>query len=329
MKNILCLFVLLFPLYIHAQKTAPKPLFRDPVYDGAADPVVTWNAKEKKWFMFYTNRRANDANAKGVSWCHGTRIGIAESVNGRNWTYRDTANINYRPDSGYTFWAPEVMEHEGIYHMYLTYVPGIFNDWGHPRHIVHLTSRDLLNWDYQSVLKLSSDKVIDACVTRLPDGNWRMWYNDEPTGKSIYYADSRDLYNWTDKGQAISDHRGEGPKVFFWKGKYRMIVDNWAGMSIYSSADLVNWQRQPKRILEEPGTGPEDAAIGGHADVLVNNGRAYVFYFIHPGRTKINQAPDDSYNSRRTLIQLTELEIKDDIITCNRNNPVQIDLKRP
>ena len=22
---------------------APKPLFRDPVYDGAADPVVIWN----------------------------------------------------------------------------------------------------------------------------------------------------------------------------------------------------------------------------------------------------------------------------------------------
>jgi hypothetical protein len=31
---------------------AAKPLFRDPVYDGAADPTIIWNKKEKKWFMF-------------------------------------------------------------------------------------------------------------------------------------------------------------------------------------------------------------------------------------------------------------------------------------
>ena len=31
-------------------KIASKPLFRDPIYDGAADPVVFWNQKEKKWF---------------------------------------------------------------------------------------------------------------------------------------------------------------------------------------------------------------------------------------------------------------------------------------
>jgi len=40
-------------------KTANKPLFRDPLYDGAADPVVVWNRRERKWFMLYTNRRAN------------------------------------------------------------------------------------------------------------------------------------------------------------------------------------------------------------------------------------------------------------------------------
>ena len=30
--------------------------------------------------------------------------------------------------------------------------------------------------------------------------------------KSIYYADSKDLYHWIDKGKAIAA-RGEGPKV--------------------------------------------------------------------------------------------------------------------
>ena len=65
------------------EKIAAKPLFRDPVYDGAADPTIIWNQKEKKWFMFYTNRRANAKGLDGVSWVHGTRIGIAESADRR------------------------------------------------------------------------------------------------------------------------------------------------------------------------------------------------------------------------------------------------------
>ena len=45
---------------------APKPVFADPVYDGAADPVIIWNKKKKAWWMFYTNRRANTNDSSGV-----------------------------------------------------------------------------------------------------------------------------------------------------------------------------------------------------------------------------------------------------------------------
>src|SRR5215218_6201909 len=86
-------------------KAAPKPLYGDPIYNGAADPVVIWNKKEKEWWMFYTARRATIDDTTGVKWVHGTRIGIAESKDGRIWKYKDTANINYHPDGGYTFWA--------------------------------------------------------------------------------------------------------------------------------------------------------------------------------------------------------------------------------
>jgi len=44
---------------------AAKPLFRDPVFDGAADPVVIWNPSVQRWWMFYTNRRANAAGLAG------------------------------------------------------------------------------------------------------------------------------------------------------------------------------------------------------------------------------------------------------------------------
>lgn len=307
---------------------ASKPLYADPVHDGAADPVVIWNKAEKKWWMFYTNRRANVEDTTGVKWVHGTRIGIAESKDGHTWSYKDTANINYRPDVAYTFWAPDVIEQKGTYHMYLTYVPGIFSDWKHPRNIVHLTSKDLQHWNYESKIPLVNDKVIDASVMQLPDGSWRMWYNNEMDGKSIWFADSKDLYKWTDKGKAIAA-RGEGPKVFQWKESFWMIVDAWKGMEIYRSADLLTWKKQPTRILEQGGTGKDDGAMGGHCDVVVNNGRAYVFYFTHPGRSKTAPAPAASYEAKRSVIQVAELFYKDGEIVCDRNQPVTISLQPP
>lgn len=309
------------------EKLADKPVFSDPVYDGAADPVIIWNKKEKKWFMFYTNRRATDVSLDGVKWVHGTRIGIAESTDGgASWKYRDTANIKYRPTAEYTHWAPDVFEYKGSYHMFLTYVPGVFSDWNHPREIIHLTSNDLLNWDYKSTLKLATDRVIDATVYQLPNGTWRLWYNNEKDKKSIYYADSKDLENWELKGKAIGDRNGEGPKVFRWKGKYRMLVDNWAGMSFYSSDDATNWKPQAERVLELPGKGKDDQAIGGHADIVVSGDRAFVYYFTHPGRT--TKSFTDNVETRRSVIQVAELEYKDQMITVNRDKPVYIQLEK-
>lgn len=332
-----CLLLLLFlpPTYTLAQnrpagKLAPKPLFRDPIYDGAADPVVIWNKQEKKWFMFYTNRRATDPNATAVTWVHGTRIGIAESVDGgATWTYRDTANINYRPTPQYTHWAPDVVEDEkGRYHMFLTYVPGIFTDWNHPRTILHLTSSDLLNWKYESTLPLTNDRVIDASVFRRPDGTWRMWYNNERDGKSIYYADSPDLYQWQDKGLALKE-RGEGPKVFRWHDRYWMIIDKWKGLAVYSSSDLKQWQPQEERLVELPGKGSEDQAIGGHPDVVVQGDRAYLFYFTHPGRTEGTPSAAATIATKRSLIQVTELHYANGKLTCDRDQPTYIQLTPP
>jgi hypothetical protein len=304
---------------------APKPLFRDPIYDGAADPVVIWNQKENKWFMFYTNRRANIEEFDGVTWVHGTRIGIAESLDGgASWQYRGTCDIPLNE----THWAPEVIEYQGTYHMYLTYVPGIFSDWNHPRHIVHLTSENLIQWNYESTLDLATNRVIDACVLQLPDGNWRMWYNNETDGKSIYIADSKDLYQWEDKGKAVGDQGGEGPKVFQWKGKYWMLTDVWHGLALYQSDNLISWKRLPGNLLESPGTGKDDSVKGGHSDVVVNEGRAYLFYFTHPGR--VNSIPEENwYEKRRSSIQVVELEYKDGRLTCDRNKLTFIDLKPP
>ena len=307
---------------------APKPLFRDPVYDGAADPVLVWNPGAKKWLMFYTNRRASVPGLTGVTWVHGTRIGIAESSDGgAGWQYVGAAEIDYgKPD--YTHWAPEIVEHDGTWHMYLSIVPGVFSDWNAPRKIIHLTTRDLRKWKYESTLNLDSDRVIDAAVARLPGGAWRMWYkNERGTNGSLYYSDSPDLYKWAPKGVAIPGARGEGPKVFRWKGSYWMIVDAWEGLAVYQSQDCLNWRRQSGNLLKEPGQIPTDRSKGGHADVVVGGDRAFLFYFVHQGgRDAEGKGP--AYQ-RRSVIQVAELEYRDGSIACDRNKPVQVHMEPP
>jgi hypothetical protein len=313
---------------------APKPLFRDPVHDGAADPVVVWNPQVHRWWMFYTNRRANVPGLSGVAWVHATRLGIAESGDGANWKYTGTAEVELPPEIGGaepTHWAPEVFSTpDGMHHMLLTVVPGVFEDWGHPRSIVHLTSADLRHWSNAVPLELASDRVIDACILRLPEGVWRMWYNNERDKKSIYYADSPDLKQWTDQGKApgTSERGGEGPKVFRWKDHYWMAVDVWDGIRFYRSDDALRWQRQEVLVLQQPGQGEDDQVQGGHADVVVNHDRAYLFYFTHPGRRGAD-ARQDGYEQRRSSIQVVELTLQDGWLTCNRDEPTHLAWVRP
>jgi hypothetical protein len=311
-----------------AGKVASKPLFRDPVFDGAADPVVVYNRAEKKWFMLYTNRRANVPNLRGVEWVHGTPIGIAESSDGgATWTYRGQAKIEYGTEP-HSYWAPDVIWNDGTYHMFLTYVPGMHHDWSGTREIVHLTSKDLLTWTDPKPLKLSSDRVIDASVARLPSGGWRLWYNNERDRKSIYFADSADLISWRDRGKAIGDQPGEGPKVFRWKDRFWMIVDVWDGLGVYSSDDTEHWTRQKSNLLQGGGKGSDDGVKGSHADVVVSGDRAYLFYFTHPGRTPGNEKKD-TVEQRRSSIQVVELREKDGQLTCDRDQPTRINLSPP
>jgi hypothetical protein len=320
-----------------AGKFAPKPLYRDPVYDGAADPIVVWNPHVQRWWMFYTNRRANVPGLSGVAWVHGTAIGIAETADGgATWKRVGDAEIDLPKEvSGEpptTFWAPEIVTaDDGTHHLFLTIVPGVFEDWQHPRTITHLTSRDLRHWTYVSSLKLSADRVIDPVVHRLPNGTWRMWYNNERDHKSIYYADSRDLNTWTDRGKVTSiNARGEGPFVFEWKGRTWMLVDTWKGLGVYTSEDYSTWTQQPGLLLDRPGKGVDDGVNGGHPGIVVSGDRAYCFYFTHPGRAgTITPEDKDSLELRRSSIQVVELKVVDGKLTCDRDEPTRIALQPP
>ena len=101
------------------------PLYRDPIYDGAADPMVIRKESDGKFYMFYTQRRANQ-QVENVSFCYGTKIGVAESEDGANWHYRGALDLDFEFGHN-TFWAPEIIfnPEENLYHMYVSYITGV------------------------------------------------------------------------------------------------------------------------------------------------------------------------------------------------------------
>lgn len=299
----------------------PAPLFRDPIYDGPTDPVVIWNQQENCYYMFYTQRRSTSVQI-GVSSIHGTAIGAASSPDGIHWLYRGTLpGLEFEPGHN-TFWAPEIIYAANAYHMYVSYVPGIPTDWNYPRHIIHYTSSDLWNWKFESVLPLSSDRVIDACVYEITPGTYKMWYKDEIHGSHTYSAVSTDLYSWKVTGEEICDCAHEGPNVFELEGKIFMITDAWNGLGVYTSEDFTHWTRQQGNLLQEPGIRPMDGQIGNHADIVVKNGHAYIYYFVHPDYSREQRSTPGfimTEKEARTVIQLAELTVENGILCCDRN----------
>lgn len=283
------------------------PLYRDPIYDGAADPMIIRKESDGLYYMLYTQRRANQ-QVDMVSYCHGTGIGVAESADGDNWYYRGSLDLDFEFGHN-TFWAPEVVydSESQLYHMFVSYIRGVYMNWRGKASLHHYISRDLFAWEHKGCLTFGSSRIIDPCIFRLPGGPWRMWYKDECQNSATCYADSDDLYEWTYRGIAVSDQRQEGPNVFAFGGKYWMISDVWDGLAVYSSDDLEHFERQGSNILREPGTRKEDGRKGAHADVFVVDGRAFIIYFTHPEGTP------------RSSVQMAELEITDGELTCDRN----------
>ena len=153
-----------------------------------------------------------------------------------------------------------------------------------------------------------------------------MWYNNEADHKALYSSDSADLAAWGPSTRAVADQGGEGPKVFQWRGSWWMITDVWQGLAVYRSPDAQSWVRQPSNLLQAPGQGPDDQVMGGHADVVVDGERAYLFYFTHPGR----RGPDakaDGVEQRRSSIQVVELQPDGPWLKAERDRPTLIGLR--
>ncbi len=272
--------------------------------------------------MVYTNRRTTITQEEGLSWLFGSDLGVASSTDGgASWHYRGICEgLAFEWGRG-TYWAPEIFASDGVFHMYVSYIRGIPSPGaGLPMHIHHYTSPDLIDWTHHGPLPLSSDRVIDACVIQRPDGGFRMWYKDETTGSSTWAADSEDLFQWEVIGEVLRTPAGhEGPNVFAFADLYWLVVDSWSGQLVYRSTDLTSWEPAGSILAGQHGEGfsrTDDIGPGLHADVVVDAGRAWAFYFTHPDRPG-PQHP--TIRSRRSSIQVAELTASNGRLFCDRD----------
>lgn len=289
--------------------------YEDPVYDGAADPTMVYNRQTKEWWLFYTQRRASVDYEPGTSWVYGSDIGIARSSDGGNtWEYVGVAEglaLGKTNGSRDTYWAPEVIYNDGIYHMFVSYVQGIHSNWGGTSTIEHYTSEDLIHWNHEaSVPGQPSTGIIDPCIFRLEDGRYAMWFKAD--GSQTYVSFSDDLYNWSaSENIQISDGK-EAPNVFYWNGKYRMILDYNQRLTMFSSDDGLHWPMDTQ------------TDIGGqHGDVVNQDGEAILVYFA------------ENYNlpegkGHKTALYLNKIVEKEDgTIWCDHEAVYKYNLHAP
>ncbi len=306
---------------------ADDALFHDPVHDGATDPTVIRRRGTGEWFMYYTQRRAT-VDEPGVAWVHGSRIGVAVSSDAEHWRYAGTLDDLQLGDGPETHWAPEVIDDGERYRMYLTVIDGIPERWeGHARRIVEYASDDLERWTFVQELALSSDRVIDACVARCPDGRWRLWYKDEADASTTWSAVSDDLAGWQVEGRVIGGRPHEGPNVFPLGGWWWLLVDEWRGLGVHRSSDARTWSRQggpDDVILGAPGRRRGDETFGRHGDVVVEGERATLYYFTHPhwdGSDVGSIEGADAAAARRSAVFAAPLRVEHGRLVCLRDGP--------
>jgi hypothetical protein len=102
-----------------------------------------------------------------------------------------------------------------------------------------------------------------------------------------------------------------------------MIADVWNGLAVFRSDDCLHWTRQAANLLQEAGTVATDRAKG--CDVVVSGSRAWIFYFTHQGGADAEGR--EPGRQKHTVIQVAELEEKDGVLGCDRNQATRIDLK--
>lgn len=204
------------------------------------------------------------------------------------------------PESGESYWAPEVCERDGAWWMYYSVGDG---DRGHRVRVARADAPEGPFQDQGAVLTPEEPFAIDASPCRLPDGRWWLFFardvlDHERPGTHLagaelltptvlgpihevlapyadwqVFAHDREMY-----GQVLDWHTLEGPHILLAGGLLLMTFSggSWQGPG-YRTAWA--WSRSP----EGPWTVPEAGE-----DVLLRTDEE----FIGPGHNSCTQGPD-------------------------------------
>ena len=199
------------------------------------------------------------------------------------------------------------------FHMFLTVVPGVFEDWNHPRSIVHLTSKDLRTLARRASRCSSPPSAPSTRRSiRLPDGGWRMYYNNELDGQiDLVCRQSRPR----ELDRSRQAHRRPGRRRARRLSLARQVVADHRRLE-GSCRVLIRLTAQTldaaarTTCSRRRAAAPMTRSQGQHADVVVSGDRAWLFYFTHPG-PQAERKQSDTYETRRSSIQVVELQERD------------------
>ncbi len=313
--------------------TPPAPLFVDPHYQGSCDPEIIWNQHEEEWWIFYTARRALHDETFVA-----TPLGVAASKDLIQWEFKGYCSFDGIPgekDNHETFWAPAICREGDTYHMFVTWkmdTDTTRGQWGGPGYVIQYSApaSDLLNgWKRVQKISKLEERALDATVWK--DGEtWKLWYKGRKDGgpkASLIAMQSEDLLNWkidnSDTGEVFNETATgygfeEAPFFFEWKGKKWLITDPHEGLIVYESDDARSWKMN-NVILKEGGSREQDGSMARHCSVLVEEGRAFVFYHVEPWRDYGTPPYIQPRENRRAAIQIAELELADGKVVCDRD----------
>ena len=312
------------PAAVRSSCVPSAPLYEDPLFNSAKDVCMLWNRAEHAWWFLYTQIR-NGCRELGAGLHHGTTLGAASSADGGlTWTFRGTLKGLEFEAGRNTFWAPDVVWSEGRYHAVISYVHGIQPNWEGDRRLLHYVSDDLMNWTLLGPIEgLDSNRTLDGCLYRLPDGRWGLWYKDEITNRTGFAEGDEHFRFWKAGELDPPAWAVEGPDVFRWQGSHWLLADDCGthnGLRVYRSDDCRRWVRQAN-ILKESGTRPLDVGPAHHPEVIVNGDDAYVFYWVTPDHATHEDCRQTCYE------QVAVLRYRDGNLSCDRNVP--FDLRLP
>ena len=250
-----------------AQESVPKPLVEagefKKVYDPSVGEKEPWYindhcfilGKDGTWHLFGITREEPAKPMEEIHFAHAT----AKSLRQSPWEKQPFALSVARetPWKEVHLWAPHVVEHQGVYHMF--YCAG---DQDHTKYKIHLaTSPDLKMWTRspKNPMLVDGFDARDPFVMRVKD-QWVMYYtaNSEPRGGHhlVAYATSNNLLTWSKRGVAYTDpakgtYGGpcESPFVVQRGASYYLFVGprpDYDGTDVFVSQDPFHWDIQNK-----------------------------------------------------------------------------------